>query len=86
MENCGTRGAPSQRSTHLKTLVKGGHVVFVLHVAPSLTLSQSRVRQPKNMAFCRHPYILPMGAQSALPARTAANQLARNTMSAFGGS
>jgi len=66
--------------------LEGGHGVFVPHVAPSPTLSQGRVCQPKNMAFGRQPHILPMGAQSALPARSAANQLAGNTMSAVGGS
>jgi len=71
------------RSAHL---VQGGHGVFVLHVARSPTLSYGRVCQTKNMAFCSHLHILPMGAQSALPARTAATQLARNNLSAFGGS
>jgi len=37
------------RVTHL---VKSGPGVFLIHVAPSPTLSQGRVCQPKKKAFC----------------------------------
>jgi len=70
----------------LPRLVKGGHGVFVLHVAPVPTLSQGGLCQLKNIHSCRHLCILPMGSLTGLPEKTEANQKARNTMSAFGGS
>jgi len=45
------RGVGRRPLSSLTPLVKGRHGVFVLHVAPSPTLSQGRVCQPKKWLF-----------------------------------
>jgi len=80
----GASAGDAAGNLHGTRLVKGGHGVFVLHVAPDPKLFEGGLCRLQNIHSFRNLCIPPMGSRTGLRETSEANQKARSTISAFG--